>query len=123
MSLVNKLVRNKVPHLYALRNNIKADLMVLPPLAHESALFDKLNEEIEELKDSQTRDNVFEEAADIIEIIYSIVMVNNCVERDSAIASIHDKINFKFKKDGSYSDGYWMTLNKDLIKDYHEKGK
>ena len=69
--IFNKLVRDKIPELIA-KQGKKVTFRVLQDDEKEQALKDKLIEEVQELINAETREQVIEEMADIQEVLIAL---------------------------------------------------
>lgn len=71
MSFVPKLVRDKIPEIIS-ESNKKVNVSILDDNEFEIQIRNKLFEEIEEFYSAKSKDNLIEEMADIMEVLYSI---------------------------------------------------
>lgn len=94
--IYNKLVRDKIPDIIK-SDNKKCNYHNAKPKEHIKLLKDKLQEEVNELLNAKTREEVLEEIADIEEVIAAIAYKNNWTEND-----IYTKRLNKYLKKGSF---------------------
>lgn len=74
-TVYNKLVRDKIPEKIE-RNNETALIKILNDKEYEDALNDKFYEEIKEVINSKGKEDLKEELADLLEIIYAKAKIN-----------------------------------------------
>lgn len=67
----NKLVRDYIPRIIR-KDNKKCKTRVLEEDEYKKALFDKLSEEVAEVKNASTRLELAKELADVLEVIEAI---------------------------------------------------
>lgn len=70
---LEKLVRDRIPELMSEPGNV-LDVLTLDHKAHIRALKEKLREEVEEVFNAQTRDQVIEEIADVAEVLDALAL-------------------------------------------------
>ncbi|WP_143063907.1 nucleoside triphosphate pyrophosphohydrolase [Amphibacillus marinus] len=68
MPVYNKLVRDKIPSIINKSGKL-AQICILSDAEYQDALSEKLNEEIEELIEAQTREERLEEADDVLTVL------------------------------------------------------
>ncbi len=81
MSKYNKLVRDKIPEIIESTGDTPI-IRILDEEEYEIELKRKLEEEKEEVMNVETSDEVLEELADMLEVIFSIAMVEGKDEQD-----------------------------------------
>ncbi|MCB2182985.1 MAG: nucleoside triphosphate pyrophosphohydrolase [Desulfobulbaceae bacterium] len=86
MRYYNKLVRDNIPNIIQL-NNEKCSFRLLSDDEMKKCLIDKLIEEVKEFIDSES----VEELADILEVIESIISVNNYSWEEILVAKMKKK--------------------------------
>ena len=92
----NKLVRDKIPSIIE-SDNKKCNYHFAKEEERIKLLKDKLQEEVNELSNAKTREEVLEEAADVVEVLLALAANNNIVFSeivDRTIAKHKDKGGF-----------------------------
>ncbi len=72
----NKLVRDKIPEIIA-QNGGNPTTVTLEESLYQSALSDKLHEEITELETATTKQDITAEIADIVEVLEALALTHN----------------------------------------------
>ena len=83
----NKLVRDKIPAIIE-KTGKKCIVRVADPSEINDYLFKKLQEEIEELKNTNNIEDLLEEVADITSVLREICNINGVSFADSVIKQI-----------------------------------
>lgn len=72
----NKLVRDKIPELLD-KNGGETETQILDNEKYISCLYEKLREECEEVITNDSKENLTEELADLLEVMHAIAKANN----------------------------------------------
>ncbi|MCY3411337.1 MAG: nucleoside triphosphate pyrophosphohydrolase [Candidatus Heimdallarchaeota archaeon] len=97
MIVYNKLIRDRIPEI--IRNDNKVpNLRLLNKNEFKSAVLTKFNEEIAELKESTDREDILNELADVLELIYTYGQEYNISPQE-----IEEKRELKEQKRGGFS--------------------
>ncbi|WP_153461967.1 nucleoside triphosphate pyrophosphohydrolase [Sediminibacillus terrae] len=75
MPTYHKLVRDYIPQIIE-QNGKNCSTSILSDQEYIAALKQKVNEEAEELVTAETKQDIIEEAADILELLHAIAEVN-----------------------------------------------
>lgn len=95
-----KLVRNKVPDIIRAEGR-SPQIMYLPNQAARITFLEmKLLEEVDELVETETEDELLEEMADLLEVLYTLAG-----EYDISPDDIQSAANEKAKRLGGFEDG------------------
>lgn len=105
--IFNKLVRDKIPEIIA-KQGKKVTFRVLQDDEKEQALKDKLIEEVQELINAETREQVIEEMADIQEVL--IALRSKYKIRLVEVQTVG--VN-KHAKRGGFENGYFLESVED----------
>lgn len=104
-----KIVRDKIPELPGHPDNISFDRVA--PNSVLSGLYDKLHEEVEELKDatdSADRERIVEEAGDVLEVLYAILK-----RKGISLEEVKKRRLEKLKEKGGFKKGMLMITNEE----------
>lgn len=99
---MGKLVRDKIPDIIRASGRTPR-VMTLRADAYQTALHDKLREEVDELVAARTADAVIDEAADIVEVLIAIAG-----ERGVGLDSILDAAQRKRADKGAFGLRLWL---------------
>lgn len=99
---MGKLIRDGIPDLIQ-RSGRTPVLSVLGESEFRSALRDKLDEEANELRSADTRDEVLDEAADVLEVLTEIVAMHN-ISLDAVVVRAHAKRSQR----GGFTRRLWL---------------
>lgn len=116
----DKLIRDKIYYIM-LERDVNITTRNLNPDDYIQALFQKLYEEIDELKDAQTQTERIEEMADVMEVIQSLIKVLNTTADEVERVRLD-----KFQARGGFTDQRYVdyiTLSSDhpLIQSYQKQ--
>ena len=96
--IFNKLVRDNIPDIIEKNNEVPVT-RILSDDEYKKELYKKLNEEVKEVINSKTKEEILEELADVLEVLKSIAEFNNKTLED--VIDISSKKRLKrggFKK-------------------------
>ncbi len=99
---LNKLVRDKVKDIFE-KDNCTVYVKELSDDEYIQALHDKLYEEVEELCDVESKEELIEEMADIFQVLETI-----CTMADVSVESIIKTQEEKLEKKGGFQDGLFI---------------
>lgn len=85
----NKLVRDKIPEIIK-NNNENPIIRILGEEEYIKELFKKLDEECMEVKNTSNKEELLEEASDVLEVLISLIEANKY--------SLEDLLNARNKK-------------------------
>lgn len=100
---MGKLVRDKIPDLIRASGRTP-HVTTLAADAYRAALYDKLDEEVNELIAARTTDAVIEEAADLVEVLTAIA-----ADRGATLDSILDAAQRKRAERGGFGMRLWLN--------------
>ena len=103
----NKLVRDRIPKIIA-ESGCKPHYRQLSPQEFEQAIMAKMAEEAIELQHAETREEVLEELADIMEVALHV-----CNEFNITKADIDERRNLKCLEKGSFYYHYFLESVED----------
>lgn len=98
----NKLIRGKVPELIR-RDGQFPVTRVLDREARRAALLNKLRDEVNDLDTAGERNQILDEAADVYEILLTIISEAGYVDRD-----LYSHARKKRLERGSFDAGIWL---------------
>ena len=88
--IYNKLVRNKIPDIIV-NNGGKPSVRILTDEEYCLELINKLKEECKEVENATDKEEIFEECADVMQVLEDILKLNG--------RTLEDVINIKKKKE------------------------
>ena len=99
---MGKLVRDRIPEIIRESGGTPA-VRRLEAAEYEGALHDKLMEEATELRESETREDRIEEAADVLEVILGIAQLHGFTFDD-----VLHRAESKRIARGGFTDRIWL---------------
>lgn len=99
----NKLVRHKIPIMMA-KEGVYINSTILNEEEYVIKLKEKLFEETKEVMAAQSKDQLKEELADVLEVIYSLADAS-CIPFEE----VEDKRVKKLQQNGSFSREYYIN--------------
>lgn len=103
--IFNKLVRDKIPEIIA-KQGKKVTFRALRGEKLKQALKDKLIEETQELINAKTEEELIEEIADVLEVLYWIT--SEFIETGGNFPKVDDMKKNKAIEKGSFFNGYFL---------------
>ena len=99
----NKLVRDKVVENMIQNKQVPVGIRVLSDEEFEQELIKKLAEEVSELKDVKSKDELLDELVDVVEIL-------NYIKKQLQISTseINEKVSAKKKKSGGFDNKVYI---------------
>lgn len=101
---MGKLVRDRIPDIILQNDGKKPRIRVLSPLAYKRELYTKLQEEVQELCEAKKQSALAEEAADVLEVLESILLHHNIAR--VAVTKLQQK---KRKERGGFSKRIYLV--------------
>lgn len=101
--VANKLVRDNIPKIIESKGNT-CECIVLDKEAYLKALKSKLLEEVNEVKNSSTKEETIEEMADLLEVLYTYMK-----EENIEMSEIEKVRLSKKEKNGGFESRLYMT--------------
>ncbi|HXW59960.1 MAG TPA: hypothetical protein VEK06_00330 [Myxococcota bacterium] len=99
---LEKLVRDRIPELMSEPGNV-LEVLTLDHKAHIHALKEKLKEEVEEVLNAHTREQVIEEIADVAEVLDALTLKLSIKKSE-----IEDKKRAKAMRKGGFDRGLFV---------------
>lgn len=100
---MGKLIRDRIPDIIVMSGRA-ANVKRLGDKAYRAALLDKLMEEAAELRQAENATAVLEEAADVLEVLISIVGL-----RGHALDDLLNTAAMKRAERGGFRDRLWLS--------------
>lgn len=109
ITVYNKLVRDKIPEIINASGK-KANIKYLKGKKYKEALKNKLVEEVNEFLKAKTKEELLEEFADILEVLYAIddVIWGDCINTTT------EKCCEKHKEKGGFYSGCYLVSVEDI---------
>lgn len=114
--IFNKLVRDKIPKIIE-DNGEYALTEILNDKSFENAIDNKLMEEVKEVINAKTKEDIKEELADLLEVILKKAEINNI-----KFSEIEEERIEKKNKKGGFDDKIFLVETKDQNYDDENKG-
>lgn len=103
MPVYNKLVRDLIPQVIE-KAGSKFTSRTLDPSEHLTEIKKKLYEEVQEFRETITRQDALEELADILELIHAVLPIHEATYEDLEEIRIAKK-----EKRGGFEEGIYLV--------------
>ena len=107
MQIYNKLVRDNILDIMATKG-LTFESKILNKVELEKEIKEKMVEEAIEYKESITKQNNLEELADILELVYTALKINNSSMQELEKIRLNKKVS-----KGGFEQGYYLIQVED----------